>query len=268
MQLTNEYFSVKKNNKITSNFLNRKVVFDLILPNDTIFNGNYKTLYINDGQDFEALDLVETFTKYYSNTNVALLVVAVHTNEHRLQEYGTSYVADYKNRGNKATEYMNFVTKELMPNIQKNYYSSKLSVENFFCGFSLGGLSAFDIVWENPNCFSKVGVFSGSFWWRDKGYEQGFTEDTDRIAHKKVRNSYKKEGLKFWFECGTNDEAEDRNNNGIIDSIDDTNDLIAALIEQKYSKKDISYYEIKEGEHNYNTWKKAFPVFISWLMSV
>jgi len=37
-------------------------------------------------------------------------------------------------------------------------------------------------------------------------------------------------GLKFFFECGTADETEDRNGNGIIDSIDDTKDLISALI--------------------------------------
>ena len=28
--------------------------------------------------------------------------------------------------------------------------------------------------------------------------------------------------MKFFFECGTEDETEDRNGNGIIDSIDDT----------------------------------------------
>ena len=35
--------------------------------------------------------------------------------------------------------------------------------------------------------------------------------------------------LKFFFECGALDETKDRNNNGIIDSIDDTLDLIDEL---------------------------------------
>ena len=38
--------------------------------------------------------------------------------------------------------------------------------EKSFCGFSLGGLSALDIVWNHPTEFTKVGVFSGSLWWR------------------------------------------------------------------------------------------------------
>ncbi len=41
-------------------------------------------------------------------------------------------------------------------------------------------------------------------------------------------------GMKFFFECGTLDEAGDRNNNGIIDSIDDTKDLISALVDKGY----------------------------------
>ena len=35
-------------------------------------------------------------------------------------------------------------------------------------------------------------------------------------------------GLKFFFQCGNMDETMDRNKNGIIDSIDDTLDLIQA----------------------------------------
>ena len=49
--------------------------------------------------------------------------------------------------------------------------------------------------------------------------------------------------MKFFFECGTADEKEDRNENGVIDSIDDTLDLIATLKNKGYdSGKDISYY--------------------------
>ena len=40
--------------------------------------------------------------------------------------------------------------------------------------------------------------------------------------------------MKFYFECGTADESADRNQNGVIDSIDDTKDLISTLIEKGY----------------------------------
>ena len=44
-----------------------------------------------------------------------------------------------------------------------------------------------------------------------------------------VKQGPKRGRLKFWLEAGTKDEAADRNNNGIIDAIDDTLDLITAL---------------------------------------
>jgi predicted alpha/beta superfamily hydrolase len=125
-----------------------------------------------------------------------------------------------------------------------------------------------DIVWENPHLFSKVGVFSGSFWWRDKSYEEGYTDDLDRIMHKKIRNSNYKSGLKFWLECGTADETADRNNNGIIDSIEDTLDIITELKTKGYTENDIEYVEIEGGEHNFNTWKNAFPDFLEWVFSL
>ena len=55
--------------------------------------------------------------------------------------------------------------------------------------------------------------------------------------------------MKFYFECGTEDETEDRNGNGIIDSIDDTKDLINTLTEKGYNPhSDIHYHEISRGQ--------------------
>nr|MCU0325325.1 alpha/beta hydrolase-fold protein [Spirosomataceae bacterium] len=120
----------------------------------------------------------------------------------------------------------------------------------------------------NPEIFSKVGVFSGSFWWRRKAYEDGYDDHNDRIMHVLVREKMKNEGQKFWFECGTNDEKDDRNGNGIIDSIDDTLDLIKELEAKGYKREiDVVYHEVKDGEHNQKTWSEAMPVFLTWLFN-
>ncbi len=47
--------------------------------------------------------------------------------------------------------------------------------------------------------------------------------------HNQIQDGQYIPDMKFFFECGTADETEDRNGNGIIDSIDDTKDLIATL---------------------------------------
>jgi enterochelin esterase-like enzyme len=68
--------------------------------------------------------------------------------------------------------------------------------------------------------------------------------------------------LKFWFQTGTNDETDDRNKNGIIDSIDDTTDLIKLLKGKGYA--DIVYREVEGGEHNPKTWGEVLPDFLIW----
>lgn len=235
------------------------------MPKNINPNEKCATLYMNDGQDLSKLAPEKICQKHYEKRGRPFVWVSIHTNKNRLREYGTSHIADYKNRGDLATEYMRFITHELMPYVQMNTASSAVAADNYFCGFSLGGLSAIDIVWENPNLFSKAGVFSGSFWWRSKSYEEGY-EDTDRIMHNKIKDGVYKPGLKFWFECGTCDETEDRNNSGIIDSIEDTLDLIKELNTKGYPKEDTVYVEIKGGEHNFNTWQAVFYDFVEWVL--
>jgi len=138
---------------------------------------------------------------------------------------------------------------------------------NCIAGYSLGGLSALDIAWNNPQIFHKAGAFSGSFWWRKRELGAGYTEK-DRIMHAVIRKSSIREGMKFWFEAGTDDEQADRNNNGIIDAIDDTLDLISELIIKGYKPYyDVCYYEVNGGKHNPETWGKAFPAFLTWAFS-
>ncbi len=60
------------------------------------------------------------------------------------------------------------------------------------------------------------------------------------------------------------DEKNDRNNNGIIDSIDDTLDIIKELHHKGYHDDDIFYLEMKEGRHDAKTWATAFPIFLQW----
>lgn len=258
-----------KQSKLFSKNLNREVFYDIILPpNYNLISEKYKVLLMNDGQDIAELGIEQTLNNLYKKHEILPFVfVGIYTNENRIREYGTASIADYKNRGNLAKKYNDFIVDELLLEIVTNYNVSSLNTENYFCGFSLGGLSAIDIVWANPEKFSKVGVFSGSFWWRKKAYDDGYDDHNDRIMHVLIRNGKFNSGQQFWFECGTNDEKEDRNNNGIIDSIDDTLDLIKELEDKGYKQgKDIKYEEILNGEHNQKTWKEVMPLFLKWLV--
>jgi len=202
---------------------------------------------------------------YAENAIEPLLCVAIHAGEERKMEYGVATQADYLGRGAKAAAYTKFILQELLPFIHLHYRITAFK-EKAFAGFSLGGLMALDIVWDHPTEFSKAGVFSGSLWWRsldqdDKDYD----DDQHRIMHQQIRKGVYHPGLKFFLQCGNKDEIMDRNNNGIIDSIDDTVDLMKELDAKGYSEEnDIYYLEMPDGSHDVPTWGKAMPDFLKW----
>ena len=248
---------------IHSNVLERKVTIDCFLPVNTAATAPLSLLLINDGQNMKELGLTGMLEELMVRKAITpLLCVAVHAGN-RMMEYGAACRPDYMGRGAKAGLYTHFVLHELIPYIQSAFGIQSFR-EKSFAGFSLGGLSAMDIVWNHPDVFTKAGVFSGSLWWRTKDVMVGYNEDTDRIMHAQIRAGRYAYGQKFFFETGTLDETADRNNNGIIDSIDDTLGLIRELQDKGCQPGDIAYLELHDGKHDIATWARAMPAFLRW----
>ena len=250
---------------IKSAWLQRDVKVDYYLPTHIEPSSPMSLLLINDGQDLVTMQFQYILEKLYrENVITPLLCVGLHCGHDRRNEYATAKVTDYKGRGTKAAQYTRFVFEELLPFINKEYSVFSFN-EKSFAGFSLGGLSALDIVWNHAEEFVKVGVFSGSFWWRDKDQDAvDFDEAKNRIMHRQVREGNYAPWLQFFFEVGTQDETADRNNNGIIDAIDDTISLIFELNKKGYKDGKIEYLELHDGRHDVGTWERAFPAFLEW----
>ncbi len=250
---------------INSVFLKRKVTIDCYVPMLKSPKEAISMLLINDGQDLPRMPFDEILNGLYEENKIApVFCVGIYCSADRKNEYGTAKHLDYKGRGAKAMAYNFFIFKELLPFLNLNY-SRFIFKNKSFAGFSLGGLSAMDICWNHGNEFTYVGVFSGSMWWRNKSHEAAdFDEDKNRLMHLQVREGTYHPGLKFFFEVGTQDETGDRNNNGIIDSIDDTLSLIAELTAKGYDENSIVYLEMEDGCHDVPTWAKAFPSFLEW----
>lgn len=244
--------------------LQRPVIADAYLPLNVAVPEQLSLLLINDGQDLPNMPFENILSELLERGEIApLLCVGIHCSEDRKMEYGVAGHPDYKGRGAKAKAYTDFVFTELLPCLRKTYNISTFR-QKAFAGFSLGGLSALDIVWSHPHEFVQVGVFSGSLWWRSRGYQEQYDDDRHRIMHQQVRKGKFYPWLQFFFECGTLDEVADRNKNGIIDSIDDTHDLIKELRKKGYPAESISYLELEDGRHDVPTWAKAFPAFLKW----
>lgn len=274
---------------LKSAVLNREVLIDLFIPNNLLGNEILNLLLLNDGQDATALGLEQTLNGLYEkNTLEPLVLVAIHAPENRTREYGIAGAPDFLNRGASANLYRDFIITELLPCIQEQIGMPILGRKGF-AGCSLGGISAFDIVWNNAEYFDFSGVFSGAFWWRKKDLKDGYT-DEDRIVHQMIRETdvitkadergevnarIQEPGgvpeiggrpkLKFWLMTGTEDETADRNHNLIIDSIDDTIDIIKELLKKGYQRpENITYYEMVGGKHNVESWSSVMPAFLCW----
>lgn len=230
-------------------FLQREVVFDCYLPSNT--KDAPQLLLINDGQEFGNLGGPALLESMHDS----LWVVAIHAGPQRLQEYGTAGHVDYQGRGCKAGLYTRFILRELLPFLQARYHHE--FPDRTFAGFSMGGLSALDIVWNYPQHFHKAGVFSGSLWWRSSN------EGSKRIMHRQVKEGKFRPQLKFFFEAGTEDEEAGHN----TDAVDDTEELMALLEEKGYEKgRDIEYRLVQGGKHDVQTWAGVMPAFLDWVV--
>jgi enterochelin esterase-like enzyme len=226
---------------------------------------SFNLLLLNDGQDIEAFRVKKIMDSLYRKKLIQpLLVVAIKPFD-RMLEYGIAGYPDYKNNGTAAEKYAAFIDDELYPFIKK-----KTGVRKFnsitIAGCSLGGLSAFDVAWDHADKIDKIGVFSGSFWYRDKDIsDSAYSDDKNRIVINKIRSSRKRPHLKYWFYAGGSEETADRDKDGIIDVVDDTRDLVD-LIKTKNvcPPQDIIYTEVKEGRHDYESWSSVLPEFLIW----
>jgi enterochelin esterase-like enzyme len=252
---------------IDSVCLAREVKVDFYIPQTVSDFSQSSLLLINDGQDLVKMNFASILEKFYEENKQALplICVGMHCGPERKMEYGIAGQPDYLGRGARAGDYTDFVADELMPFIRKQLSAPSFR-EKAFAGFSLGGLMALDIVWNYPAHFTKVGVFSGSLWWRSIDQDdEAYDDNLHRLIHQQIRNGQYAPWLKFFFQCGNMDETNDRNNNGIIDSIDDTLDLIKELTEKGYDRdSDIEYLELADGKHDVPTWARSFPAFLRW----
>nr|WP_256534278.1 alpha/beta hydrolase-fold protein [Lewinella sp. JB7] len=250
---------------IASEHLGRTVQIDAYRP--TVPPWRLLSLVIvNDGQDLDRMGFRKKLRKLYKQRELPpALVIGVHAAD-RLKEYGTASQTDDQGRGEQAAAYEKFIVKELVPWLEDRYNIFHGPDRRAIAGFSLGGLSAFDIAWRRPRHFRTAGVFSGSLWYRGKPFDPA-KPDANRIVHDYVRRSRKPITNRFWFMAGTDDETSDRNNNGVIDSIDDTLHLMALLQEKGLKPElDMTYVEVAGGKHEPETWGKVIGDFLVWAL--
>ena len=96
--------------------------------------------------------------------------------------------------------------------------------------------------WRHSNQFGTVGVFSGAFWRRSvtMGTWLPSRRAASCIAGSARPRAIPRASAMAWFESGQQDEAADRDGNGVIDAVQDTEELIAELERKGYRRAGMS----------------------------
>jgi enterochelin esterase-like enzyme len=225
----------------------------------------YPVIYMHDGQWLSDERVPETLEWLLSQGLVPrLVVVAIHATSDRIAEYGvagTPCPCGGQPLGARADNFQGFVVDDLMPQIEANYRVMTGPENTSVMGFSLGGLSAMDLVWRRDDLFGTIGGFSSSFWY----YSNDTNSFGSRVIHQLVRNGEHHPGQRFWFEAGTRDTLADRDIDGVNDQIEDALDLVAELQNKGYVfGSEVNYFEVDGGFHNNETVAHAIPHFLQW----
>ena len=121
-------------------------------------NEKYPVLYLLDGDI--SFNMATSIVRYlqYGNDVPEMIIIGIgygtmmNDNEQNFRErdYSISKVERFHESGG-ADKYLNFIEKELIPTVEKNYRTSNLRILN---GYSLGGLFTLNTLIDKPELFN------------------------------------------------------------------------------------------------------------------
>jgi pullulanase len=227
----------------------------------------YPVLYMDDGQDIAAVHAGETLERLYRERTIRpFILVAIRMPKDRMAAYGladrvggSSLVANtkYGPIGVQAQAYSEWLVQTLVPYIDAHLRTQPNPQGRAILGWSLGGINAFSLGWNYPDVFGRVGAFSPSFWMPAEA-----KTPTQRIAPMLVERGKTPPGFRAYFAVGTAEETDDRDNDGVIDVVDDAQDLAAQL--RAKGAKEVKVVPLENGRHRQTSWAAMLPGFLEW----
>ena len=274
----------------------------VFVPNgyDPLAEIGYPVLYINDGQDAEAVQLQAALNELIDQGAIRpLLAVAIDMPKDRIAAYGFSERGAQRSLisplrvgaiGTQAHAYSEWVATQLVPAIDAQYRTRARPEARAILGWSLGGANALNLGWQYPEVFANVGAFSPSLWLSPKPDDIANIQ-ASRFAQQMIAAGAYHAGSRFFFAVGDAEETDDRDGDGVIDVLDDTRDLIdgwrvageteprAKGLRQlghsvnpdhaaKGTRADAALFVLAGGKHEQGSWARMLPSFLRWAYAV
>ncbi len=221
-------------------------------PDYVTSNSHYPVLYMQDGQNlFDAVyapfgewnidGSMDSLFNVFSPT--AIVVGIDHGGNDRLNEYSPWTNASYG--GGEGELYSAFIVNTLKPFIDAHFRTLSGRDYTAIMGSSMGGLISYYAAMKYQNIFSKVGVFSPSFWFSDSVYN--FTSTQGHQGN-----------MKFYFMSG---QQED------VDMVPDIQTVMSTMQSHGFLQSEMTLVTKADGQHSEWFWKREFPEAFKWLFS-
>lgn len=175
-QATDSLIVVGQRYTTHSKILNENRTYSVYLPSSYKNNPDEKYIvaYVLDGERSKFLEVAGIAQSMHSVYNLKLqipeLIIVSIENTDRTRDFSPTNslnyldredISAYKNSG-KANDFMNFIEKELMPEINKSF---RTVPQSMIIGHSMGGLFALHCLLENPKLFSYYLLIDPSWFW-------------------------------------------------------------------------------------------------------
>ena len=223
---------------------------------------HYPVLYMHDGQNlFDDLTanmncgwkIIDSYTDHPDLPE--LIIVGVESDQDRSDEL-VPYEFRYKDgtkAGGKAHLYLDFITTELKPLIDKKYRTFKSQKNTGIMGSSFGGVNSTYAAFAYSEFFTRFGCVSNAY------YYGGFFKELKALAKKADLSSVKK----FWMDTGTNETDNEVVNKLYIDS----NQEMYDILKEEIPKGKLHFELVEGGIHHETDWEKRFPDIIKYLFN-
>lgn len=162
-------FTLGKTDEIRSAVLSETRILNIYLPQGYSADSatTYPVIYLLDGSANEDFIHVSGLVQFFNLTEMmpkSIVVGIANVDRKRDFTFPTTVAKDKEDfpTTGKSANFINFLSKEVQPYIEKNY---KTSASKTLIGQSLGGLLATEILFKEPGLFNNYLIISPSLWW-------------------------------------------------------------------------------------------------------
>ncbi|MEC9484779.1 MAG: alpha/beta hydrolase-fold protein [Candidatus Izemoplasma sp.] len=231
----------------------------IYLPEDyTQTETFYPVLYMHDGQNLfddavapygQSWRIIEQFQIH--DDLPKMIVVGIESDKDdrsdELIPYRFEYF-DHEKAGGKADAYLDFITRQVKPYIDKRFRTLKSPKHTALMGSSFGAVNTLYAALEYEHFFSRYACLSNAYLF------EGFKNPMDQRLKGKVFTILKK----LYIDVGTNEHK----NIDIQKTYLSNNKALRDTLQAKLTKDAFTFKIIEDGKHHESDWEKRFADII------